>query len=190
MAAAFRGAGTVKEGERIFAETCAVCHGPNGEGKPMDRLVGGRGTLTTATPVKTVGSYWPYATMLIRLCAPRYAFLGTAISKLGSNLCGKRVYPVPQWHCAGKRGDECDEFAEGGDAKSERLHQSKSTAERGARTLSKEASPKMNYLMLDVTSRHLIERFAAQRFGESPGATAVPMSVFLPTKNLTTKLMI
>jgi mono/diheme cytochrome c family protein len=58
------GAGTVKEGERIFAETCAVCHGPNGEGKPMDRLVGGRGTLTTATPVKTVGSYWPYATTL------------------------------------------------------------------------------------------------------------------------------
>jgi len=30
----------------------------------MDRLVGGQGTLKTANPVKTVGSFWPYATTL------------------------------------------------------------------------------------------------------------------------------
>jgi cytochrome c len=30
----------------------------------MDRLVGGSGTLNTATPVKTIGSYWPYATTI------------------------------------------------------------------------------------------------------------------------------
>jgi S-disulfanyl-L-cysteine oxidoreductase SoxD len=58
------GKGSVKEGEKIFAEACAACHGANGEGKPMDRLVGGQGTIATASPVKTVGSYWPYAPTL------------------------------------------------------------------------------------------------------------------------------
>ena len=29
-----------------------------------DKLIGGRGTLATTTPVKTVESYWPYATTL------------------------------------------------------------------------------------------------------------------------------
>ena len=58
------GKGSVKEGEKIFAEACATCHGAKGEGRPMDRLVGGQGTLNTATPIKTVGSYWPYATTL------------------------------------------------------------------------------------------------------------------------------
>jgi len=28
----------------------------------MDRLVGGAGSLGTTKPVKTIGSYWPYAT--------------------------------------------------------------------------------------------------------------------------------
>ena len=56
--------GSVREGQQIYAATCAVCHGANGEGKPMDRLVGGFSTLNTVTPVPTVGSYWPYATTL------------------------------------------------------------------------------------------------------------------------------
>jgi cytochrome c len=58
------GHGSVSEGEKIFAESCAACHGQNGEGKPADQLVGGFGTLTTSKPVRTVGSYWPYATTL------------------------------------------------------------------------------------------------------------------------------
>ena len=29
---------------------------------PQDILVGGRGSLATARPLKTIGSYWPYAT--------------------------------------------------------------------------------------------------------------------------------
>ena len=33
-------------------------------GKPADRLVGGQGTLAAPGAVKTVGSYWPYATTL------------------------------------------------------------------------------------------------------------------------------
>jgi hypothetical protein len=31
-------------------------------GKPNDPLVGGQGTLTSKEPVRTIGSYWPYAT--------------------------------------------------------------------------------------------------------------------------------
>ncbi|MGF1629365.1 MAG: c-type cytochrome [Kiloniellaceae bacterium] len=55
------GRGTVAEGEVIFAEACAVCHGDFGEGR--DRwpvLAGGQDSLTADRPVKTLGSYWPY----------------------------------------------------------------------------------------------------------------------------------
>ncbi len=58
------GRGGVREGRDLYAEKCAACHGAHGEGKPMDALVGGAGTLASATPVRTVGSYWPYATTL------------------------------------------------------------------------------------------------------------------------------
>jgi len=58
------GRGTVARGAQIFADKCAACHGAHGEGKPMDALVGGAGTISTLKPVKTVGSYWPYATTL------------------------------------------------------------------------------------------------------------------------------
>lgn len=55
------GSGNAIDGEEIFAEQCAYCHGDFGEG--VDRwpvLAGGQGTLTSARPVKTIGSYWPY----------------------------------------------------------------------------------------------------------------------------------
>src|SRR5579863_7305680 len=58
------GHGSVREGEAVYAQACAACHGAKGEGKPADRLAGGFGTLATAKPVRTVGSYWPYATTL------------------------------------------------------------------------------------------------------------------------------
>lgn len=56
------GSGTPAVGAKIFAATCAVCHGDHGQGGIAPRLVGGEGTLASAHPVKTVGSYWPYAT--------------------------------------------------------------------------------------------------------------------------------
>ncbi|SRR5258706_10147114 len=57
------GSGSVAQGTAVFAQKCAACHGANGEGTPSgDRLVGGIGSLNTANPVKTVASYWPYAT--------------------------------------------------------------------------------------------------------------------------------
>lgn len=59
------GSGTVQEGEALFAKLGAKCHGANGEGTAAaPALVGGLGTLDTDKPVKTVGSYWPYATTL------------------------------------------------------------------------------------------------------------------------------
>jgi mono/diheme cytochrome c family protein len=58
------GSGTVAQGAQIFNTKCIACHGPEGAGSVNDRLVGGQGTLTSATPVKTIGSYWPYATTL------------------------------------------------------------------------------------------------------------------------------
>ena len=55
------GRGTVAQGEPIYTENCAGCHGDFGEGK--DRwpvLAGGRGSLREERPEKTIGSYWPY----------------------------------------------------------------------------------------------------------------------------------
>ena len=58
------GSGTAKEGARIYAAKCSYCHGKTGVEGPYPRLVGGRGTLNTATPMLTVGSYWPFATTI------------------------------------------------------------------------------------------------------------------------------
>lgn len=69
------GSGSAAEGRVLYEMHCAACHGENGEGGPNDRLVGGHGTLATDAPVKTVGSYWPYASTLydyIRRAMPYY----------------------------------------------------------------------------------------------------------------------
>ncbi len=58
------GQGSVTQGGAVYAATCAVCHGDKGQGGPAPRLVGGFGTLAQHNPVRTVGSYWPYATTL------------------------------------------------------------------------------------------------------------------------------
>ena len=58
------GNGTAAQGEAVYRDKCASCHGPNGEGNlPQGPpLVGGIGSLATDNPVRTVGSFWPYAT--------------------------------------------------------------------------------------------------------------------------------
>ena len=59
------GSGTPKQGEAVYAAKCVACHGEKGVGKPNDQLVGGQGTLTgDKPPLKTVGSFWPYATTI------------------------------------------------------------------------------------------------------------------------------
>ena len=58
------GRGTAAIGAAVYEQKCQACHGAKGAGQPNDRLVGGRGTLATGTPVRTIGSYWPYATTI------------------------------------------------------------------------------------------------------------------------------
>jgi len=70
------GSGTVSHGREVYEQQCASCHGANGEGAVGDRLVGGQGTIATSKPVRTVGSYWPYAPTLfdyIRRAMPQNA---------------------------------------------------------------------------------------------------------------------
>jgi cytochrome c len=55
------GRGTVKQGDQLYQERCAACHGEFGEGAgrwPV--LAGGHGTLKADRPDKTIGSFWPY----------------------------------------------------------------------------------------------------------------------------------
>jgi cytochrome c len=56
------GSGTAAAGKAVYDAKCIACHGADGAGQPNDRLVGGQGTLREAAPIRTVGSYWPYAT--------------------------------------------------------------------------------------------------------------------------------
>jgi mono/diheme cytochrome c family protein len=58
------GKGTAAQGEAVYRDKCASCHGPNGEGNMPQgpQLVGGIGSLASDNPVRTVGSFWPYAT--------------------------------------------------------------------------------------------------------------------------------
>jgi mono/diheme cytochrome c family protein len=59
------GSGTASQGEAVYAAKCQACHSEKGAGGPNDALVGGMGSLAAGKPpVKTVGSYWPYATTL------------------------------------------------------------------------------------------------------------------------------
>lgn len=61
------GSGSVADGEAVYVEQCAACHGENLEGVADAggaALIGGRGTIGTPETKKTVESYWPYATTL------------------------------------------------------------------------------------------------------------------------------
>ena len=85
------GQGTVKQGAQVYAVKCAVCHGPTGTEGPKDRLVGGQNTLATPKPVRTIGSYWPYATTL-------YDYINRAMPfNAPQSLTPDEVYSVIAW---------------------------------------------------------------------------------------------
>jgi len=58
------GSGDAVVGEKIYTANCLACHGSNGRDGISDVLAGGHNTLRSELPVKTIGSYWPYATTL------------------------------------------------------------------------------------------------------------------------------
>ena len=59
------GFGSVAEGEELYDDLCAACHGTFGEGEEQwPKLTGGENSLTDQRPLKTIGSYWPYSTTL------------------------------------------------------------------------------------------------------------------------------
>ena len=60
------GKGDSRLGFQVYQKHCLRCHGHRGAGGNglADPLVGGIGSLASATPLKTVGSFWPYATTI------------------------------------------------------------------------------------------------------------------------------
>lgn len=58
------GRGNALEGRQIFAQRCAACHGEAGRGATAEELAGRTAPLTSESPDKTIGQYWPYATTL------------------------------------------------------------------------------------------------------------------------------
>src|SRR4249919_1057406 len=59
------GRGSVKDGEKVYMEKCAACHGEFGESAGRwPQIAQGKGTLASHDPVKTVGSYFPYVSSL------------------------------------------------------------------------------------------------------------------------------
>lgn len=83
------GRGTAAEGEAVFTAKCQACHGEKGAGQPNDPLVGGIGSLAPdKVPVKTVGSYWPYATTLFDYIRRAMPF------QESKSLTGDEIYAV------------------------------------------------------------------------------------------------
>jgi S-disulfanyl-L-cysteine oxidoreductase SoxD len=58
------GSGTAATGKDVYTRRCETCHGPTGTEGPQETLAGGKGSLATSKPLKTVGSYWPYSTIV------------------------------------------------------------------------------------------------------------------------------
>lgn len=58
------GRGTAAQGKPLFQQKCAVCHGDAGRGATAEELAGGNAPLTSRSPDKTIGLYWPHATTL------------------------------------------------------------------------------------------------------------------------------
>lgn len=61
------GKGSVADGAKVYAERCVTCHGDKGQGHEKIQglhIAGGTGSLATDKPVKSVGSFWPYASTL------------------------------------------------------------------------------------------------------------------------------
>lgn len=58
------GSGNAVTGRNVYTQQCQACHGLSGKDGINDTLVGGQVAPTNLPKMRTVGSYWPYATSL------------------------------------------------------------------------------------------------------------------------------
>ena len=86
------GKGNVAAGEELYMAQCAACHGEFGEGAGRyPELIGGRGTLTSEDPRKTIDSYWPHAPGL-------YDYIRRAMPfGAPQSLTPEEVYSITAW---------------------------------------------------------------------------------------------
>lgn len=87
-----QGKGSVAAGEELYMAQCAACHGEFGEGAGRyPELIGGRGTLTSEDPRKTIDSYWPHAPGL-------YDYIRRAMPfGAPQSLTPEEVYSITAW---------------------------------------------------------------------------------------------
>ena len=86
------GRGSVKDGEKVYLDKCAACHGEFGESAGRwPPIAQGKGTLASHEPVKTVGSYFPYLSSVFDYIRRAMPF-GDAESLSGDELYAVTAY--------------------------------------------------------------------------------------------------
>jgi mono/diheme cytochrome c family protein len=86
------GRGSVKDGEKVYLDKCAACHGEFGESAGRwPQIAQGKGTLASQDPVKTVGSYFPYLSSVFDYIRRAMPF-GDAESLSGDELYAVTAY--------------------------------------------------------------------------------------------------
>jgi S-disulfanyl-L-cysteine oxidoreductase SoxD len=86
------GRGSVKDGEKVYLDKCAACHGEFGESAGRwPQIAQGKGTLASHDPVKTVGSYFPYLSSVFDYIRRAMPF-GDAESLSNDELYGVTAY--------------------------------------------------------------------------------------------------
>lgn len=82
------GSGTARQGKSVYDINCAVCHGASGEGTSGNTVIVGGDMQSEGPPLRTVGSYWPYASTVFDFI--RRAMPATAPKSLSN----EQVYQV------------------------------------------------------------------------------------------------